>query len=125
MQVASRNACDGVKVRVGTSVDLLSEAITIVLSPPERVRRGPATPMTLGISRDDRELGFRVGRCSSVHPRPPEVVVFDPQEIGTVEHLKAHRHISLLQGRVWREVGETRACGVTLPLEPIKDPIRT
>lgn len=118
MHVASREVCDGAKVRVGTSVDLLSEAITIVLSPPERVKQAATRPITLGISRDDKELGFRVGRCSSVHPKPPEVVVFDPETIGTVEQLKAHRHISLLQGRVWREVGETRACGVTLPLGP-------
>lgn len=118
MHVASRQACDGAKVRVGTSVDLLSEAITIVLSPPDRGRQAANGPITLGISRDEKELGFRVGRCSSVHPKPPEVVVFDPETIATVEHLKAHRHISLLQGRVWREVGETRACGVTLPLSP-------
>jgi len=118
MHVASREVCDGAKVRVGTSVDLLSEAITVVLSPPERVRQAANGPISLGISRDEKELGFRVGRCSSVHPKPPEVVVFDPETIGTVEHLKAHWHISLLQGRVWREVGETRACGVTLPLSP-------
>jgi len=118
MHVASRDVCDGVKVRVGTSVDQLSEAIAIVLSPVERAQRAPAKPTTLGISRSDAELGFRVGRGSGVHPRPPEVVVFDPQTIGTVEYLKAHRHISVLQGLVWREVGETRACGVTLPLSP-------
>src|SRR5688572_11836619 len=49
MHIASRDVCDGVKVRVGTSVDRLSEAITIVLSPSERARRGPAQPITLGI----------------------------------------------------------------------------
>ena len=115
MHVASRDVCDGVKVRVGTSVDRLSEAITIVLTPSERARRGSTTPLQLAISRSETELGFRTGGCSS-HPRPPEFVAFDPETIGSVEHLKAHRHISLLQGRVWTEVGETRACGVTLPL---------
>src|SRR5688572_19604146 len=59
MQVVSRDLCDGVKVRVGTSVDRLSEAIAIVLGPTERAQRGPARPMTLGISRDETELGFR------------------------------------------------------------------
>ena len=117
MQVASRDVCDGVRVRVGTSVDRLSEAITIVLSPTERARRNPARPLTLGISRNENELGFRIGDRSA-HPRPPELVAFNPETIGSVEHLKAHRHISLLQGRVWSEVGETRACGVTLPLSP-------
>ena len=43
---------------------------------------------------------------------------FDECSSAILEHLKAHRQISLLQGRVWREVGETRACGVTLPLSP-------
>jgi hypothetical protein len=118
MHVASRDVCDGVKVRVGTSVDRLSEAITIVLSPSERPRREPVKPATLGITRDERELGFRVGPSNSIHPRSPELVAFDPDTIGTVEHLKAHRHIALLHGCVWREVGETRACGVTLPLSP-------
>jgi len=117
MHVASRDVCDGVRVRVGTSVDRLSEAITIVLTPTERARRGSTTPLLLGISRNETELGFRVGGHSA-HPRPPELVAFDPETIGSVEHLKAHRHISLLQGRVWSEVGETRACGVTLPLSP-------
>ena len=115
MQVASRDVCDGVRVRVGTSVDRLSEAITIVLSPSERARRGPDMPLMLGISRNETELGFRIGGRAT-HPRPPELVAFNPETIGSVEHLKAHRHISLLQGRVWSEVGETRACGVTLPL---------
>ena len=118
MHVASRDVCDGLKVRVGTSVDVLSEAITIVLSPPERMRRALATPITLGITRSDGELGFRSDPRSSVHPRSPELVEFDPQTIGTVEYLKAYRHISLLNGRVWSEVGETRACGITLPLSP-------
>ena len=116
MHIASRDVCDGVKVRVGTSVDRLSEAITIVLSPPELARLGPTKPITLGISRNDTELGFRTCGRSTVHPRSPELVAFDPAAIGTVEHLKAHRHISSLQGHIWREVGETRACGVTLPL---------
>jgi signal transduction histidine kinase len=118
IHVASRGVCDGLKVRVGTSVDRLSEAITIVLSPTERAQRGPARPITLGISRDEQELGFRVGRGGSGHPRAPELVAFDPGTIGSVEYLKAHRHISLLEGHVWREVGETRACGITLPLSP-------
>ncbi len=116
MTVASRHVCDGAKVRVGTSVDRLSEAITIVLSPSERGQRAPATPMTLGISRQENELGFRIGRNGSAHPCGPELVAFDPGTIGSVEHLKAHRQISSLHGCVWREVGETRACGVTLPL---------
>jgi hypothetical protein len=118
MRVISRDVCDGVKVRAGTSVDRLAEAITVLLSPSERERRAPAVPVTLGISRDEKELGFRIGRGSTVDPRPPELLPFDPSTIGTVEHLKAYRHISLLQGSVWREVGETRACGVTLPLSP-------
>ncbi len=117
MHVASRDVCDGVKVRVGTSVDRLSEAITIVLAPSERARRSSPSPLLLRISRNETELGFRIGGRSA-HPRPPELVAFDPKTIGSVEHLKAHRHISLLQGRVWSEVGETRACGVTLPLSP-------
>jgi len=116
MHIASLEVCDGVKVRVGNSVDRLSEAITIVLSPTARARLGPAQPVTLGISRNDMELGFRIGGSCTVHPRSPDLVAFDPAAIGTVEHLKAHRHISSLQGHVWREVGETRACGITLPL---------
>jgi signal transduction histidine kinase len=118
IHVASRDVCDGLKVRVGTSVDRLSEAITIVLSPTERAQRGPARPITLGISRDEQELGLRVGRRGSGHPRAPELVAFDPGTIGSVEYLKAHRHISLLEGHVWRVVGETRACGSTLPRSP-------
>lgn len=116
MHVASRDVCEGVKVRVGISVDRLSEAITVVLSPPERSHRGPAVPATLAISRNETEMGFRVGRSGAAHPHAPELAAFDPASIGSVEHLKAHRQISALQGRVWREVGETRACGVTLPL---------
>ena len=116
LQVVSRDVCDGVKVRVGTSVDRLSEAITIVLSPTERGPRGPATPMMLAISRTETELGFRSGSNGSAHPCAPELTEFDPGTIGSVEHLKAYRQISSLQGRVWRKVGETRACGVTLPL---------
>ena len=117
MHVSSRDVCDDVKVRVGTSVDRLAEAITIVLCPPERTPRKPG-PMALGMTRDEKELGFRIGRSTSAHPRAPELVAFDPATIGSVEHLKAHRQITSLQGRVWREVGETRACGVTLPLSP-------
>jgi hypothetical protein len=116
IQVVSRDVCDGVKVRVGTSVDRLSEAITIVLSPPERALRAATNALMMGLTRNENELGFRIGRNSSVHPCGPELVAFDPATIGSVEHLKAHRQISSLQGRVWREVGETRACGVTLPL---------
>ena len=116
MHVASRDVCDNVKVRVGTSVDRLAEAITTVLCPPERTQRRPAWPLTLGMTRGDQELGFRIGHNTAVHPSAPELVAFDPATIGSVEHLKAHRQISSLQGRVWREVGETRACGVTLPL---------
>ena len=116
MHVASRDVCDGVRVRVGTSVDRLAEGITVVLRPPEKAHRGPVTPMTLAISRDEKELGFRIGRTGSLHSRGPELVEFDPATIGSVEHLKAHRQITSLQGRVWRKVGESRACGVTLPL---------
>lgn len=108
--------CPGLKVRVGTSVDRLSESIAIVLCPAESARRAPAGPMTLSISNDNAELRFEISRDGSAAADPGELVTFDPEGIGTVEQLKAHHHISLLQGRVLRELGETRACRVTLPL---------
>ncbi|HUR21888.1 MAG TPA: histidine kinase dimerization/phospho-acceptor domain-containing protein [Vicinamibacterales bacterium] len=116
IEVASREVCSGAKVRVGTSVDRLAEAILIALSPPERAPRGKLTPMILALSRTGTELGFRMGRNDSAHPSAPELAAFDPGTIGSVEHLKANRQILSLQGLVWREVGETRACAVTLPL---------
>jgi hypothetical protein len=116
MHVASRDACDLGKVRVGTSVDRISEAITIILTPSERLRRTAAGPLNLAISNSGDELGFRVAEVGSAHPRDPEFVTFDQAAIGSVEYLKAYRHISLLDGRVWRQAGESRACAVTLPL---------
>jgi hypothetical protein len=116
MNVASRDACDIGKVRVGTSVDRLSEAITIMLSPTERQQRASPGPLNLAISNSGTELGFRIGEVGATHPRGPELGTFDPSAVGSVEHLKAYRHISLLGGQVWREVGETRACAVTMPL---------
>ena len=116
MNVASRDACDTGRVRVGTSIDSLSEAITVMLSPTERARRASPGPLNLAISNSGSELGFRIAEVGAAHPREPEFVTFDPVAIGSVEHLRAHQHISLLGGRVWREVGQTRACGVTLPL---------
>ena len=116
VQLARGEACGGMKVRVGTSVDRVSEAITIILCLPEKARRAAAGPMTLRISREDAALGFRIEHDGSTPAGTSELVAFDPETIGSVELLKAHHHISLLQGRVWREVGETRACRVTLPL---------
>jgi signal transduction histidine kinase len=118
MHVASRDACDMARVRVGTSVDRLSEAIIVVLSPSERARRASPGPLNLSITNNGRELGFRVARDGEPHPGAPDLLPFELEAVGSVEYLKAYRHISMLQGRVWREVGESRACGVTLPLSP-------
>jgi hypothetical protein len=106
------------KVHVGTSVDSLAEAITIVLSPSERNRRAARPPLTLGMSHEAGTLRFLMGDGSASEKGTGGLIAFDPESISSVEHLRAHRHISLLQGQVWREVGETRACGVTLPLRP-------
>ena len=116
MHVASREACDTAKVRVGTSVDRLSDAIIVVLSPSERQRRASPGPLNLSITNNGTELGFRVGRVGAPHPCSPEFLPFELEAVSSVQYLKAYRHISQLQGRVWREVGESRACGVTLPL---------
>jgi hypothetical protein len=116
MSVASRDACDTGKVRVGTSVDRLSEAITVMLSPTERARRASPGPLNLAMSNSGSELGFRIGGLGAAHPCEPDFVTFDPTAIGSVEHLKAYQHISVLGGRVWREVGETRAYAVTVPI---------
>ena len=118
ISVLSREACDTARVRVGTSVDRLSEAIITMLNPTERARRAAPGPVNLAISNSGDELGFRVAGVGSEHPREPQFVTFEPTAIGSVEHLKAYQHIFQFGGRVWREVGETRACGVTLPLSP-------
>jgi hypothetical protein len=121
IQVTSREACSGVKVRVGTSVDRLAESIGIVLSPSDRARRSAVGPLSLGISRTETDLRFRL-----IHGpdrlQTGELAAVDPETIGTVEQLRAHRHISQLKGQVWREVGETRACSVVLPLSPLQIP---
>ena len=108
--------CGPMRVQVGTSVDQLAESIAVVLTPSDRVRRANP-PMTLGMSYSEREIRFAVTANNS-SPTTGDLIEFDPEAIGTVEHLRAHRHISMLQGRVWRQVGESRACGVTLPLCP-------
>lgn len=118
MSVASRDECDTGKIRVGTSIDRLSEAITVVLTPTERARRASPGPLNLAISNNGDELGFRIAGVGAAHLREPQCATFDPNTISSVEHLKAYRHILLFGGRVWREVGESRACGVTLPLSP-------
>ena len=120
IQVTSREACSGVRVKVGTSVDRLAESIGIVLSPSERARRNAKGPINLAISRTQTDLHFRIAYGGSAAPQQAELVEFDQATIGTVEHLRAHRHISSLQGQVLREVGESRACEVVLPLSPLQ-----
>ncbi len=114
IQPASTEPCVGMRVRVGASVDRLSEAIAIVLCPTD-VRRGHGGTVSLRTFQADTELRFMIGTGAS-SPEGVELVTFDTEGIGSVEQLKAHHHISLLQGRVWSELGQSRACGVTLPL---------
>ena len=118
VNVVPRTPCGPMKVHVGTSVDSLAEAITVVLSPSERNYRATRPPLTLGMSQEAGTLRFLITDGSTGENRAGGLVEFDPESISSVEHLRAHRHISLLQGQVWREVGQTRACGVTLPLRP-------
>lgn len=116
--VAPGYACGGMKVRVGTSVDRLSEAITLVLCPPESPQHRPVRPMSLRMSADSAALQFAMISDGLVPPEPGVLTTVAAETIGSVELLKAHHHLALLQGRVLREVGETRACMVVLPLSP-------
>ncbi len=114
--VAARDLCAGLMVRAGTSVDRLSEAIATVLSPTQIARGSSTAPMTLTVSRDDTQLLFRINHGSSASIGIDDLVAFDPKSISSIEHLRAHRDICLVQGHVLRESGESRACMVIFPL---------
>lgn len=112
VQAPPPESCGPMKVRVGTSVDRLAEAVCLLLTPADRGRRGRTVPLTLDVSQDPQELKFKIADVED----PGELAIFDESGIRSVDVLRAHRHISSLRGRVWSKVGESRAYLVALPL---------
>jgi hypothetical protein len=121
VQMTCPDAYPDVLVRVGPSLDQLSEAMMVLLHLADADNQRAADPISMIISLDDAGVRFSTCRASSQMADPRDLVPFDPWQTGKLDYLVAFRRLSFIQGGLWSKVGETRACGVTLPVEVVTE----
>jgi signal transduction histidine kinase len=120
--VSCPEACPDVLVRVGPSLDQLSESLMVLLHLGEAgTQRTAAGPISLTITIDQNVVHFSTCPTPDHGAATGELVPFDPWQTGKLDYLVAFRRLSFLQGSLWSKVGESRACGVTLPVEVVPE----